>query len=413
MHEKLNIPLEQTPTRRHSWRVVWIPLVCLLAFLLSWSIFRLIISHDSTSNLYPIDRTSTIRIIKTPQNIKLLNKKIGNEPILAGSTWTIHDILQKSDSEFAIHLENDEIIAITTDKPLENNDISILESLGFNIKQEKKSFIFGKGDFVHEDKLGIIASSVLPWHDGEYYDTEKQKTNEIVINNTGITIKSGHKNDNLPENLKVNEDLEIIAHMPISLTQKQFPLISEFIISDPLFKQVLDEATGDWSIIAIGKDALGTFINIDFTSEALTIEELAKFAEQAISQVSLSTLALTIEDDTVVQELRTNTRLIESSINNKGDSTIITSKNKSGDIITIVKNSDKISLINRDLFALDSQISIKSSCLPNSELFMNPSEILNITSFEVGEFLKHQEKSSLFMLFSEIAIDKRKTRLCW
>jgi hypothetical protein len=409
----LNIPLGEPTTRRTSWRVVWIIFFCLCAILFSWSVFRIITTHDKTSHLYPTQRTSTIRIIKTPRTVKLLQENIGNKPIIAGTTWTLTDILQKSRFEFAIHLKDDQIIAITLDDTLTPKDISTLESNGILVQEKELITIIGKGEFADKKISRVSISRLLPWHDGEFYNVETQETRSIAVKKTGIFIKSGHGAKNYPENATIGENTELIAHVPLPLITPDIPLISANIATATLLNDVFLKSEYSSATLALTRDDKGLVSKINLISNSISIENLAHLAEQLISQFKLSTLELTIEDGSTVQELRSNSRLVESSVNTEGELTFIESKGPLGNQISIQKNNDAISIINRDFSALDSQISTSSSCLSNAQIILKTPQLIDLITNQPAELEQHQGRSSILLIFNEVAVNKYKTALCW
>ncbi|MCH8049490.1 hypothetical protein IH979_02140 [Patescibacteria group bacterium] len=416
MPAQLQIPLDKKPTRQRSWRVMWLSLFLLICALIVWGLFRLWITRDTTSTFKPESTTISVRILKNPQTLRLLNEHLADQVLLPGGPWTYRDALAWSAREFTLHMDAQGAMSLTTDQSLPPEVQASASLFGFRVHERNGVWLLAPEQLsVSVPYTRIFLISVLPWIDGEYIeypDGEVHRT-PLNIDEKGITLfATGFAGDFSP-NWILPKNTEILAAFALPADMFELPLLAGQLQSFSSNQKVINAVKQDGAYLVFAKDEQGMAVYLAIPTNQLSLDDLAVLGEDIINRVTLTRTVLTIEDGTEILEIRADSENVSSTIQAEEEFSLITLENTKGNRVRITKTNGLITISNRVISSEISDFSLQTDCLADAHSFLKPSALYT----ELRNFQVNLVPTKLFqefpLFFKEIAFNTNKARLCW
>jgi hypothetical protein len=392
MHDRLNIPLSPTPTRRVDRRVLWLFVNCAVAGIVACLAYQLWISRDLTSAWRP-EGVQTVQILKNAKTSKLLHEHLGSTPIIAGTPWSIDDILSLSKREFSVHFDETGIVGFTTDHTAAADTIQAAKNYQLATATQSGRSYFGKIPASSEPSYTF---SLNLWHEGVIFDSNHVKVGTLQVSDTGLTV-NGLGLDPGPDTIGQKQPLLAAVSWPANSIK--WPQMMEFGLGISEQRQLIEQIIEVGASVSYSEDDHGQTVILFVPTMKFSADELARLGKELMSRLNLTTLELTNPDGSSVLELFSNSNRITSQVEINEGVTIITLVDETDQGYKIIKNSQGIYILNRLSLEINNQTSPKSSCFRAANSFLQPKRILTPTS--------------QLMIFSEIAWNKSTTRLCW
>ncbi|MDP2632026.1 MAG: hypothetical protein Q8P30_04670 [Candidatus Uhrbacteria bacterium] len=406
MPRQLRIPFEPNISRRTSRRDIWLWASACLVLFFVFGVYRVWITRDTTSSFRPIETTASIRVIKSPRNINIIHENIGSSLLIPGGPWTIDDAFVWSNREFTLHFGDSGLEGITIDSKLNEEIWQTAEQFGFQIQElNGKSLISTNSTTTESTKSRITISGIGSRFGGEIFSwTDGPEVFSYILSQKGLKVRGLGGATNEQYNLALPEGTEILASMTLLPDEVSNSQLNSFGLSG-LPSALRNEMERVKTHILIGRDEAGYVISINLETGAFELEALAEMAEEMINRSSLSTTALTMEDGTTVSEIRSNSDTITSDIRAEEDYSLILVKNEKADVIRITKTAQFITISNRNIPLDLAEFSTKSQCLASAGSWVKIETLSQLHNIQGGSYLLRH--------FSEIAIGKRSSMLCW
>jgi hypothetical protein len=410
--QKLNIPLESSSTRRFKGRVVWILAFSAMLVVTGLVLFTTWTSRDTVSSATPEGTLYTLRIEKTARVTGILSDKQGDMSLSPILPWTMTDLLQASNREFALHFDEKGLIGFTLDRELDKNTLALAESVGSFSLSEDKTTTFSINKLENTTSKTVYHPfSVFPWNNGQMINAEASFP--IHINKKGISIR------------KTGLATQIESHIALSTTSEPFAVleIAPDSITEPfevynftglqLEQKLFNEVMKNGALIILASDELGTSYSLSIPSTEFSIDELAAIGRDMMARRTLTTTALTSVTGEKFEEIVLNDEHLESDIRAEEDFSYILLKNTAGDVLRLTKTESSLVISNRDISAEISEFSPTSDCLLRANTFVDIQTLQE--EFITPHSITPPFEQGLFSTFSirEVAISKKKTRLCW
>lgn len=396
MTGKLNISMNQTT--RSKGRVVWNVLFLILVIALTLVTFRIFSTIDRTSAFKPEDTQLSIRVLKRPESIKLMNEHIGNSQILPGAPWTISNIVDWSNNEFILHIESNGLMSVTLDNTITNEQKLVIENYGYKTIEYGNKTLISKTNKYKTGPVRIPLKLVNPVYNGELiFEDSSIKPQLINIKSKGITIKTESSEKKRAPWVSFPSNSEIIAQIWLEPGEISNYSFDSVLNSNELLNLIEENP----AYLTLAREDQSLYYSIQINNSELELEHLAEIAKEVINRKNLSTTAWTLEDETVVQEIISDPKSIQSNFSSTENTSLITITNTNGDILRISKTSENIIISNFEPSLENNNQSKFSNCTNGNE-FIHPS-ILN-------QSLKQNE---IILNFGTIVFNTSKTTFCW
>lgn len=381
-------------------------LLLLSIVILACACFRLWIARDSVSYTKPDDAVVSIQVLKTPANIELLHQNLGSSILMPNSGITWDDAILMSSREFAIHINSiGQVVGITIDTDILEAKKHSMEQFGVFVDEiDGKTLISKKETSILSAKTHILTLMPLwPFFDG-YLKSDNQsgwlqiKDNGLVLHGLGAkpTIKSSQMlfPDGSITVAQVVSTQELLETSSILTNLLVLPIKSmiEIIGSD-----------SPWaiSLYSDGSDNLNFSILIE---NKFSTENLALIAKQFVQSNDLSTVALTLDDSSMVSEIKSEYNNPEISITTEQGSTFLhayTDKNE----IHLTQTPTHLYITNINSSLISAQKNIEPICDKNAHTFADLNAIQYNLNMGFNYFFINQ--------FESLGISSRNVYFCW
>lgn len=417
MNTKLNIPLDsERSSRRYTLFTGQKKLFLgILIFIVLLGVYRIWVTRDLTSGFHTNGIESTLRIIKTPSTIKQLHENLGSEAIISGRSLTFDDILLLSNREFSLHLDESGVIReISIDSKLSDQKYQYLYESGFIIfNSGHKTIISTVNTDVVMEKMQLHPFYTLnPWHDGEWveYFDGKYQISPISISSIGVKISQGEVSE-IKYNTSTATNTEILAKYSVNAGMPLLPLVQS-LLTNISTNQFIKQITESGFQLILGDDAEGKAFYISVPTTKTNTQEMAQFAQDLLKSFNLSTLALTMEDETTVSEIRSDTSEFISSIETESGTSFLTISDKRGNLIYMAQTTNFWTISNRKTSLASADSIDKSTCNANAHSFLYPKKILQSIMSDQSA-LSYSTEIPFVLRFRELAITENTTTICW
>jgi len=407
METPLNISLEAVgKTSYYSNKMKKTFLFVLLAFLLVWGIFRLYITRDTVSANRPSESVLSIRLLKNAPNTEILHDHLGSNAVIFGSSLRFDDIIASSNREFAIHLDLDgNIIGVSFDSKITPAIQTELESNDIKITEYKKTTVITRASTTINQSRTIFhpLRALLPWYDGDCI-VSGSISHLISLTKKRLKIVGAGYKPTARFSEQIPENADIHAYFYIASTG--LPDLTNILPVHSGISQTLFSFFSDNGLIFLGHDYQGQIFSLITPTADIKVQDLAKLQQELLKQFNLSTTALTMEDNTTIQEIRSNTDSFVSSISTDDNTQFITASDTQGNTIYLTKTDSIIVLSNRES-PLITRKNLISSCSASAHSILFPKQLVprytNITTNQLP----------IFFSMSEIAITNSDLLFCW
>ncbi len=410
--QKLNIQLDRNATRRYTARVVWILPITLLLATIAFILFSTWISRDTVSKQAPDGTIYTLRIEKTARTTKILNEKKGNVSLTPVLPWTIADLIKVSNREFALHFDEKGIVGFTLDGQIDKNTLSLAESVGSTVKSTTKTTTFSINSQKNSNERTIYRPfSLFPWNNGQMITQDTSLP--ININEKALSIRKMGITSQIESQIALSSNSEVFAAFEIAPETISEPFELYNFTGLHFQERLYNEVIQNGALIILATDELGTSYSVSIPSTEFSIDELAAIGRDMMARRTLTTTALTSATGENFEEIVVNDEHLESDIRAEEDFSYILIENNNGDVLRITRTDNSLVLSNRDISAEISEFSPKSDCLVRANNFENIKRLQE--EFIDSNDITAPFEQGLFSTFTinELAISKRKTRLCW
>ncbi len=403
----LSISLHNEPKRYLRSKKKYLAVFfCIL--LLAFFIFHYLTHRDTTSHIFPANAQTTINIILSPANKQLLHDNIGNDTILPNTGITWDDAMFMADNQISAHInDSGSVFALTLDNKLEQSQINTILQFGAYVSDSANISVISNTavDLIDNEHFNIQIASYLPWFDGSI-SNQGVKNGYIQINNNGIElIGQGNEETGDFGQIYIPPDAKPIIYA--SSTNTDDDLLTRQLFSynsiSPLSSTGLINNQYPWKY-AIYENNEGELSFTILLEQTMPLDNLAQLVKTLVQTGDLSTIALTIDDDTRVLEMRYNEDNVDVSITSDENHAFIHAKN--------AKNEVHGSQIGN--YSIISNFDI-SQILDENEILST--EKTDIHTFADIDYIKHNfnavPKSTFIDFFSSLSISNKNIYLNW
>lgn len=403
MRHRLNIPLKTTTTRRRNWRVVWLILTFILTMALYWLSLQALLAIDTTSTLRPNDAKWTIHIQLTPKNRQILENRMGPKQLIQGLPWTWHDALKWSNNEMSIHIGEQGIIAVSSDKILPKKVQLSINAFQTHIIMDKNGEPKGISSIstdkitqvrkFHPSLIFFRRDGLIIWQDETKNPLTIEK-NRIIAH--GMGLPSSIHTVSLAENAEILAQLHFLRPVVASIftESSQLNLFQALSDSDDIF-------------LTLSQDKFGLAYNLLFQGSQATLDELTTIGNELMQINNLSTTSWTIQDGTRISEIISNKDDVKSGLVSENGINTLQFSSLSDNQLRIIQSNDAISLSNRKTSLNTEENTYKSTCARTNQ-FLKLENLLKIYAAYGSSPVV-----DLPLPFNEIAFKKNKTFFCW
>ena len=405
--DQLKIPL--TKTHSHIKRPLLAIGACLGVFLIAWLMVRLYVSLDTTSWLHPENTAYTLQLPMYPGPLSQLSEHLGNQQAISQTPWTLNHVLSWCRRSCSIHLDETFIpIGFTLDTALNESLRATFEATGLQTTLSvdgTRLLVSHPSQQVYDQKrTHWTFSGLTPWNDASLLVHETQSSQAVRINKRGLSL-TGATGVFDPHRHALSEDAQILAQLAISTASTEaFQSILPQTVQS--FFTALNHAPIS---LAIGLDPEGPVYSIQVPT-TLSHQVAAELTHELIKPQSLSTLEWTIEDGTVVSEIRFDESSITANTTSDGEEFFLDVQNNEQTALRLTQSANALILSNRAI-SLNSLAKIPSTCARRTSRFIRPADL--ISSLADSNHITITRRSSLLLSFEEVAFFDRRTILCW
>lgn len=401
-YEALNIPLQSQNTRR-PWRVLWILLSIGIALFL-WFIFTTVPKLlDQTSQYKPSNTTETIRITPNIKQKQLLYQQIGDIPVSENSNIQFYEILSAMNQELSLHLSELRFTGITIDTNIAGELAYKWQASGNTVHVKDGKTLLAVGTNISEGKTKLALKQILPWCNGKFITNAEETC--LRIHAKGIDIRIAHNEPRSSFFLPSNSSVLATFHLPKTNKVTYF---KELLFNESYEKlQTAMERNG--VDVYIGHDQQGPVFTLFIPNHTMNAEEQGQLLSSLAKPFSLSGKQLTIDDDTIFTEIRSNSGQNIFEISNSGFVNISTLRTPNNAVFRTTSTPDGIMISNREIdltFAINTPI---GDCLPNAHSIIRTQEVVNILNSRTIE----NQLPTILSQTVTIEANSRKLRLCW
>lgn len=351
MNQSIQIPFQHNSTRQNTWRVVWLLVLCGSLLILAFLLHRAWILRHPTHHLRPMNTELSLRIIKQPKQIELLNQNLGAKTMFFGHPWAFSDFSNLAKNEFSLHLnKNFSVIGISIDQQLDQKNIKIFEESGFTIKvMDNATLITTQKNSEYLTFTKQTFTLLWPIFDGLLVVNQAENSPLLLplqISAEGFRIQAKDDNKYTAFNVFISKNADIIAAFHISENSIFPPLLANISKEAETNLYNLIKQHGAYMVLARDNNGLASYLTVP--SANISLDDLAQIGREMINRQSLSTTEWTLKDGTKLQEIRIAPD-IQSTISTESDISFISLKNTNGKTVRITKTSSYFSIANRDI----------------------------------------------------------------
>jgi hypothetical protein len=405
---QLNIPLSNTDK---PIKGILLPIVFFLALLLlSWTLTRLHITMDTTSWLRPQTSAYTLHIPVQAKSMEQITQNIGSSPLFAGNIWSFDQLPLWCQRSCSLHLDKNGLThALTIDRILTTKEQNEIRSTGLFLTENDDLTLISTQDSEQNDAKTLILPSLrllVPWNDAILITHSTNGRTSVQISERGMAIK-GRFGVGSPHQTTLSQDISPIAQFTFPADNTPYPL-STYATQQTL-KQFFERLESEQISIILGNQGGEVVFSIQ-APIVLSQHEAAELSREIIKPSNLSTLEWTIDDGTLINELRFSDEHLSIETRSDGENFFMDILNDEETILRLTQTSDNLTISNQEI-SLTSDQNTESSCLANSRTFIRPLELIEF--FENSNSVSQRKTYPLFSLFNEIAFSESKATMCW
>lgn len=382
--------------------------VFMTAFVI-WALFRVIITRDTTSLIKPPDSSFSLRIIKTASTSTQIHNNLGSKTLIYGAPWRFDDLLTWASREYTLHFdENGNVIGFNFDNTIDQTKIqSIIAADYFVISSNSMTIVSETEISKAEQKILFHPFRALnPWYDGDIYS--QNSSNYITISNKKMRLHGiGFKPDS-EFRLDAPENTDISAYF--SFDSASLNSIVNKVFDNPIYSNTFSNALFSNTHILLGQDAKGLVYVIRSNNTGTDTKVLAQLAQDLLKPFNLSTLALTMGDGSIAQEIRSSSDTFTSSISSDAGAQFLIAKDNQQNQIFITKTEQFLMITNRESVLTSAKYQV-SSCQKSAHSMLKPTQLFSLQKSTVQNDWPKQ--TPLFFQFPEIAITNSDIVFCW
>jgi len=365
--------------------------------LLALIVFRAWITRDTVSSFHTDDTEISIQVFKNVGSVELLDANLGSGLILG--PLTLNDVIELSNREFAVHLnELGQIAEISIDSELDESKRNQLDRMGLGLIELDGRTLIGLDSIenAQNPSTRLTIHALNPFFDGKVRSSDQNGW--LSIHGKGLTLHGFGEKAEIRTELSIPEDTEIVAMISSTSVETELLNQSSNLITTPA-DLLLDSLSEPWKLI-VASDENGKFYYSMLIEQTFDLEELAQVARYISSTNSLSTIALTLDDRTTVSEIRS----IE-------EPTITITTEQDTHFIHVMQGEDELNLTqtpthllitNHDSSPSLDNIAIESECKSNAHTFAGFSLIIDSAL-----------TPSIASNFDSVAINSNSVFICW
>ncbi len=406
MHTNLNIPLNASNTRRKSWRVVWMFVICLFSFLVLWSVYRVITLSSVARVTYPSTTEYAIEFPRTGKNMTFLLQQLGSQALLPQHPWTLEQLLTHSKGDVVLYYDSTDLIGVSVGR-IGNETLENELSDRLSVYRSKKRTLVTLNDLATEEggqRLG--ARGVLPGYAGLFIQfADHLEVSRMSHRHGALFLK--HRSDFIATNLFPEGSTPIMAFSPLQVVG--LDTFTEQLDTQAQLNAFFDQISEE-SLISEYTLNNSYITEVRFSSD-LDLESLGSLGRQVFGLLSITSTSASLPDGSLYQEL---------SIGETRDVTVETTDEYYGttfaseELIVSLRleraSGETLLRIERKNSESPRLPSTFSKCpVKTNELFLYPSvATLRLdSSTDIGSF------SAFPLLFEQIRVHKHGIRLCY
>lgn len=413
--ERLAIPLYTNPARQKFWRAVGLFGLITTAVILGYGLDRAVHYRSSTEH-WPTDAVMSVRVIKTPRTIKLIENNLGETQLLPGGPWDITEALTWSKREFIVYTDADTVIGVKVDGKLSIETESALVTWGWKPIHFGSHTLIVKTDAAeplpatHHVNLWLT----LPIFDGSL--TLAQADNHFQ--SIPYRFSSAHSLD-FPVNMEkfiptsrlaLTESTNLLGSFKLSSAETAAFLPTNVSGSFPGLQLLEANALTNGFDLLLGVDDTGPAFTASTSPTKFSLEDLGAIATEGLSLQNLSTSVLTSDDFPTSLEIRSSAA-ITVDVNTADNLASAVAKNGSGQLFRLTQSQTQLILSNRPTVIGLNSAELSNTCLNHPAGFIKPhalSELVPNLSTTLGHGLAER-----LMTADQIAFRKNRLRICW
>lgn len=383
----LNIPLSRNAktTRRHSRRVVWFFIFCLIAgILLSWRIIDVFLTRDTVFKAAPEHTVAMIRFHPSQKTWDNLSYLLDQTPLISNRPITIRDIQSFVKGEFAVFFDEQGGKSLAIKASEKEIPKDLLDKLGISIQKINRHLfllsetlmpIGGKPEGIYSRSsffsLGTIGSLSLKMDESSWISgpiTQKNNQIDIIFQNPGI------KSDgeiNIPENTLAAlsiQGLTLLDHEIISIS------LNRLIGLGNGFFQILEENMEGSLDILLANDSDDGFQYLLSIETSKNKEEMIRLLKQIVAANEPTVENWGLEDGSHALEIVADPSNISYEEINIAGTTLVHFSLKNGEEIYFWQENHSVVLGNSS--TLVGQYLEQGSGIKNGVFYLNIEKML-------------------------------------
>lgn len=407
MYTPLDLPLEESSTtRRADRRVVAIMFAMLGGIVLGFLASRVPYVLSSTLGVRPNDTLVSVRVLRSPGNLAVLNEKWGTFMPLQGLPMNLPALCGLGARECTVHIGPHGTISLAIDGIIDETTVT---QYGWQIWQDgETTLITPPGTNVGTYGKRITLGALLPWYDGEVtIIPENEDRAMLTLSSQAITLHGFGIPGALTANPAIPSETIVVAASSIAEQLIGTVGSGETLESiEPIAELLATLSThGTSALLTQDADGLGYYLSTD--ARNISVDDASAIGKDLMNRMYLSTVRWTSDDGEVFEELRADTQDLVLDIQAEEHYTFLT-LTKGANVLRITKTPEILTISNRDA-TISNAITPRSTCLRNAHTWVSTEAWLEIIGANVTD--------GLFTTFAEgtteIALSARKIRLCW
>lgn len=407
MYTPLDLPLEESSTtRRADRRVVAIIVAILGGIALGFLASRAPYVLSSTLGVRPNDTLISIRVLRSPGNLTILNEKWGTFMPLHGLPMNLPALCGLGAQECTVHIGPHGAMSLAIDGMI---DEATIAQYGWQIwRDDETTLITPPGTSVDTHGKRIILGAFLPWYDGDVtLVSEDEDRAMLTLSSRAITLHGFGIPGALTANPTIPAETKVIAAS--SIAEQLIGTIGnsetlESIAPISAFFSALS-THGASALLTQDADGLGYYLSTD--ARDISVDDASAIGKDLMNRMFLSTVQWTSDDGEVFEELRADTEDLVLDIQAEEYYTFLT-LTMENNVLRITKTPEILTISNRDVAIADA-ITPHSTCLRNAHTWVSADAWLKI----IGADVKDGLLATFIEGTTEIALNARKIRLCW
>lgn len=394
--------MQDRGTRQPYWRVLWMVLSIGMIGISAYILAELYAKRLTSIQLIPESTSMSVRFLLDRHSRPVLREDFAAIAPFSQTPLYFSELYPFISREVSIHFSDSEILGIQIDQPLSTEFIQEIESLGLFYHTTKTGSLISRTEsVVVAEKAPLRFRYRIKASNADlilHQSMPQRFTGKLT--NKHLTFFGTSFGSYSSATIPVPESITTQALIPVDTEQ----VLNQFsqLLTIPEFNAELPTST-----LYLGIDERGPVLYLFVPFMDFSKEQLATIGREIMNRTELSTSALTLQDGTRIQEIRSNPQKIRSTITSSDDITRISLIGASGDEVVIHGTEQGFSLANRDFFEQISSNPHLSTCHKNAQFYLNSVSTLpyGITSRIENVFTKFGVQ--------ELAITKNQTRFCF